>query len=124
METLKQYLEFVLFNMKSFKPLIIKRYLRDTYTTVLNCIFSIGQLSSSIQDPSLKALTDLTQSVYEKLYAAVAEVDKLLILVGGRGNRNGNVITVYLNGMQKFHKLVLTPESTLLEFEKEVEGGL
>jgi hypothetical protein len=123
-ETLKQYLEFVLFNMKSFKPLIIKRYLRDTYTTVLNCIFSIGQLSSSIQDPSLKALTDLTQSVYEKLYAAVAEVDKLLILVGGRGNRNGNVITVYLNGMQKFHKLVLTPESTLLEFEKEVEGGL
>ena len=39
---MNKYLEFILINMKSFKPLIIKKYLKDVYNSVLNSIFLLG----------------------------------------------------------------------------------
>jgi hypothetical protein len=41
-----QYTEFYFANMKTFRPLLVKKYLKALFGNILNCVFIIGQFST------------------------------------------------------------------------------
>jgi hypothetical protein len=71
-------------------------------------------------------LVDLALKLYDSFLKRGPEVENLLVLAGSTSNKDGNVVTVYLNsyGSSQQCKVVINKSITLLDFEREIEKGL